>query len=398
MEIVSGHHVKDLKEKKQRLEIDLCKDLLEIFNDQDQGLIGPLRDMVHDAIEHMVSVSRNYGTSQAFTAAWIAKWQEYAGVKENKLTLWDCESTKRAHQRCKSFKAEHCGDWIRIYGEVVEDVLKGKDDELRTSYQKGTSDDPRRTGKKTYEFRKGKGDNPSQGRMRVKSDENPDIHKEYVKHRTQAWRDLRKKPSAGICRWDMKENDPIGKIDQVFGLTYGATISGTTTDNIYFIDKFKRFHLNPVFYLLPAATLVSGGHHTLLEVAYPLALNELVDYRIGRYSTLKPLPLKEVALPYDQIRLAGAKTIENKLEMFDADPDNHLMLIWYRAPETPGGAVLMSTNQEFQDWRQIFRASKTLLATFSGLRPWPRYDDIKRILAEWMQVDLEELVTEQGMV
>ena len=49
--------------------------------------------------------------------------------------------------------------------------------------------------------------------------------------------------SGGIQRWLHLDADPLAKMDKVFGLSHGATISGTTTDTLFFINKIAYVDL-----------------------------------------------------------------------------------------------------------------------------------------------------------
>lgn len=372
--------VRRLLVDKQALEVSLAFDLLEIFNDPKSGLIRPLRKMVSDAILYM-DVVYNYSaaTRAAFERKWYfggdSKWRGYAGVQENHIQLWNYRHIKAQVQH---FKAEHCADWIRIFGEVIEDVLTPlgwrTEDLIRRAGQKG---DPYHW--KKFDARK-IAEDPIQkdaGRRRILAEKNPQ-HAEYEAGQTPAWDFMRSQPSAGMARWDVKEGDTLGKMDQVFGLTPGATISGTTTDNIYFIDKFKRLRINPVFYLLPAASLVSGGHHTLLEVAYPLSLNGLIDHKIGLYSTLFPTGAGTSRLPGAE----GAAEIERLLWQYENRWENNLMLVWYDAPRDPGGCVLYSHITDKGLWGRLTKADNHLLNVFKRMRPWPNIVQINDVHSE----------------
>jgi hypothetical protein len=280
-------------------------------------------------------------------------------------------STSRSSRRTSS---QHCGDWIRIFGEAIEDVAKGDLDNLRNSFQSG--------GDYHWTKYKGdkKGDQPDAGRRRVTE---PDRAKLQLQRNVEVaskdyylpsvWGFMRDiSPSAGINRWRVMENDTTGKMDQVFGLMPGATISGTTTDDIFFFCRFGEVGLDPAFFLLPLATIVAGGHHSLLEVGIPLSLNGRCKYVPGLYSTLFPEGSQV------QNRPAGVGAIRAALSLAETHPTNHLMLIGYES-NTP--AVCYLYNNDRQKWRQM-KWGPDLLSTFKRLTPWPNKSRLRQLRFE----------------
>lgn len=169
------------------------------------------------------------------------------------------------------------------------------------------------------------------------------------------------------------EKDTCGKMDQVFGLMAGATISGTTADNIFFIKRFASPKMDPIFFLLPAATIVSGGHHSLLEVALPLMLNGINDYTVGLYSTLFPRGSEIKSAP------AGAARIRSTLRSAEDDSTNHLMLLHYSG-NTPAGCILYESrlSQDKQMWGRM-QTGTVLMQLFKSLAPYPNRGALNRL-------------------
>lgn len=170
--------------------------------------------------------------------------------------------------------------------------------------------------------------------------------------------------SAGLNRWQVMQGDTTGKMDQVFGLMPGATISGTTTDNIYFYKRFGGLWMNPIFYLLPTATIVSGGHHSLLEVGLPLMLNNICKYKVGLYSTLFPNNAVTAGAP------PGVMALKNKLLLAEAQPTNHLMLIHYSG-NRPTGCYLYDDPMDKDKWNRM-KIGDAFMTTFKTISPFPR--------------------------
>ena len=82
---------------------------------------------------------------------------------------------------------------------------------------------------------------------------------------------------AGIARWMPTEKDVLYRIERTFGLKVGATISGTTTDTLFFLETVPQ-RVDPIFYLLPVATIAAQKHHSLVETAAALTLCGKVTY------------------------------------------------------------------------------------------------------------------------
>lgn len=352
-------NIKDMNEigrltrEKQALEVGLAMDMLEIFNDEKAGLITKIRELVSAAVDE---INDQWAMTTSFDRKWFGDWNQYAGCKDHHISLWDYDSIKG---KVGSFRAEHCADWIRIFGEVVEELTRGSQEKKRTGYQKGDK----------YHWTKydGKagGGQPGAGRRRIldKFNENKE---RYASRQTPSWEFLKGLPSAGISRWNIMDNDTTGKMDQVFGLTPGATISGTTTDNIYFIDKFSRLKIDPIYYLLPTATLVSGGHHTLLEVALPLSLNKIINYEIGLYSTMFP----------NRKGFFGGGSCSREIELllgnYENHAWNHLMLMYYDRPRQCGGCYLFDKIEDKKTWQEFAVADDQLMRRFKALPAWPK--------------------------
>jgi hypothetical protein len=365
-EITDQNRIWQMIREKQALEVMLSLDMLEIFNDRNAGLIGKIRDLVGAAIEDMDR--KRTSNTVDFDKKWNGNWNKYAGCSDHGISNWDKTSIQH---KARNFRAEHCADWIRIFGEVVEDVTKGKDDAKRQSYQKGGEYHWSKYPKKgNLDYGK---DLPEKGRRRYEHTDKqfPLKNPLFEKEPTPAWEVLSSMPAAGIKKWAIMEKDTVGKMDQLFGLTPGATISGTTTDNIFFIDKFAKMRIDPIYYLLPTATIAGGGHHTLLEVALPLALNNLIKYEIGLYSTLFP---DRKGLPAEP---SGVREMKLLLGTYEAHEYNHLMLIYYRQPAQPEGCFLYDKISDKKRWQEFAKADERLMQKFKIIPKWPKKKDVK---------------------
>jgi hypothetical protein len=352
MEDITGvETIARMRKEKQALEQGLAMDLLEVFNDERAGLIQPLRSLVRNAVEEIDA--KKSGDPAAFDRIWAKESPNYSACKDHGISAWNKTAVS---SKVNGFRAEHCSDFIRLYGEVVENIVKGDVDMKRKSYQKGSS----------YQWDK----TASGGRQRDPSSKNP-AHNEYAARQGPAWEFL-VGLGGGIKAWDIKDNDTTGKMDRVFGLVHGATISGTTTDTIFFLQAFGKANLDPVYYLLPLATIVGGGHHSLLEVATPLSLNGIVEYYIGLYSTLFP---ERGALPES----GGVREVRLLLDSYQNHTWNNLILTYFKAAAVPEGCLLFDRTTEGKQWKAFSRANEQLLETFRTISPWPRRMEVRRI-------------------
>lgn len=349
--------------QKQALEIMLAYDLLDIFNEPNGELINWLRTLVRESVSDM-DLKRSKSLAD-FNKYWTGSWKNYECCKSHGINTWDTEFIRRAMLK---FTAENCSDWIRIYGEVIENISKGIEDKTRKSYQTGNPEhwekfDPKKPEDKTTHLR-----------QRTKADQDhptkPTIIHEMFRFPHS---------SSGLATWDIAPGNTCGKLDKIFGLCPGATISGTTTDNIYYFDKFGRFQLDEMLYLLPLASLVSCGHHTLLEVALPLSINGIVNYRIGRYTSL--FPTKEQHRTNELTE--AARKIQLTLHLAECNAFNHLMLLYYTEKSVdPVGCFLFDKNDAADGlrWDALAFAGSTLMNTVKSFPPAPLLENIESLM------------------
>lgn len=105
-----------------------------------------------------------------------------------------------------------------------------------------------------------------------------DIPREKV-----AWR--------GVEKFRFGTDSVIQTIDWTYGLAIeGADVSGTTTDSIAALRWCAAANgessVNSWAQLIAIATMVSQGHHTIVECGWPLTRHGYMDYKIGFYETL----------------------------------------------------------------------------------------------------------------
>jgi len=209
----------------------------------------------------------------------------------------------------------------------------------------------------------------------------------------------------GISLWVQTSKDLTAKIDKAFGLAHGATISGTTTDTVFFLNRMSLVDrylgkdvsyskpipgwlrnlynpvggpatisygpqstprhnavIDPIFYLVPLATIVGKGHHTTLEVALPLVLNGIIKYTIGSYSTLFP--------DRGQRKACEGTVIKGVLREFDSRNAKNKILVYYDKPNKYGGYITFK-EQDAGVWDKVAKADQGLMNTFSKFDEFP---------------------------
>ncbi len=251
-------------------------------------------------------------------------------IKEagNNLAVWKYSSNSMRFTSIKSLErvihnkiqwtASDCSDIIRLFGGIIEDttlqsrglVDRGVDD-FRGRQRPGRGYDTKGPDAQRVGSRKG---HYPEGVQATRLPHTDSAHHAIL--------DFKRQPGfSGIANTTILDASTVKKIDSTFGLAEGCDISGTTADSIFFMKHVQSFinglpegipnHILPVIQLLPLATMASQGHHTILECALTLTLNRITAYRIGFYSTLRPL---HVALPGELTNVfnAAEQDIRNK--------------------------------------------------------------------------------------
>jgi hypothetical protein len=372
--------IKRLIQEKQANEIELSWDLLEVFNTH-EPLIGPLRQLVSFAVDELEDMKRESQIGHRIVkTAWD---KEVAGPKNKTLIKYG--TLIKIRNNVPALKAEECNDIIRYYGEVVE--LAGKKYRAQKKASKYTP--PPGTLKK-YDaldtekgtFRRGGDPVWKAGRQRDKTPPTAPVEHPY-----NAPYDFIYSQKGGIANITLRDTSTVLKIDRVFGLGLAGDISGTTTDALFFINRysnlfraqFNQYPLfaaaldDPIYQLLPLATLVAGGHHSLVESALSLTINRHltgVNYKIGLYTSLLP----------DNTNHPTRGEIWNKLHLAETNLRNRLMLIYYKRPTRIGGCFLFAKKGvERYQFEQLATANLHLLHTFMQCHTWPTEEYVRRL-------------------
>jgi hypothetical protein len=240
---------------------------------------------------------------------------------------------------------------------------------------------------------------------------------EFLKRRTKT--ELRiARMRGGISLWVQTDVDRIAKIDKVFGLAHGATISGTTTDNVFFFNRFSLvdrylgedvtatdnrldqfllkyyFHaggpqgvrygqsparaipvykrntiIDPILYILPLGAIVGEGHHSTIECALPLVLNGIVKYTVGEYETLFPTDRER------RNACGDMSEIKNTLSTYQAKNRDKRILIYYDSQGNYEGYFKFDPVKD-QQWGAIAEVNQAMSDKFSGFKQYPDKDDV----------------------
>jgi hypothetical protein len=353
----ANNQIGELIKDKYSLELKLARELLALFDDESQGIIGELRHICRQSATLLDLVYCSNPSS--FRENHDNDLKKYNCFKKHQITSWDMQAIAR---KALSFSASDCADFIRVYGEVFEKnpsymgaVTGHIINEQRKEPQKGGKEHWDRKGLRDRDFAK-------------KDDVQSFIHAQLKQEGGEH----------GILRWVQLDRDTCGKLDKIFGLCPGATISGTTTDNIFFFDKFSRGGIDPLMYLLPIAAIVGNGHHTMIECALPLTLNNKMDYVVGLYSTLLPKPPSSGVRSEAMVK--ASRAIEGILNTYEADNYNHLMLIYYTGQGAILGAYLFDKDSDRDKWTRFARSSKAMMDFTKSINPYPSEHWIKNLM------------------
>ncbi len=396
-------------DNQQEIERRMAKEIVKVFN-TNYDLLDALKGMVYNAlddIEWMVeNLARGEGVvreafkEDAVSYGFVAKQK---GLRE---AYTEHNFVQEVRRRLPSMKAPECSDLVRFYGEIIERGAKRPVLKILDKYRDADGKDtrpavPSRLGSdvvKLNERRLGyqkdtvggnwwvKDENQGGKRLRTKVANLSEHERQAFLRRLNRIEKLMHNQGGGISRWKQLDMDLVKRLDLVFGLSRGATISGTTTDTVFFINRMSLIDealkpdstahqyyfggtgpkgLDPIYYLLALATLVSEDHHTTIEVALALALNGIVtDYKIGMYESLMPDRTGRVN--------AGAQPIETKLR--SAQLQSRHFLVYYERGEIGGCVMFESTDMKI--WEEVALASEQLMVKINGFAAQPTWDDI----------------------
>jgi hypothetical protein len=310
----------------------------------------------------------------------------------------------------KDFSAEQCGCFIRFYGEVIDNCKgegvwfrKERAKQIAARYGGGgeafkaftnsnyiAKADTGTVWQKVAIANGVRSKFGTGGRIRIKAKDDNE-GRDFFKGKVNPYYDIIPgstfettpmknanvgKRFGGVMVWKIEDTSTIGKIDKTFGLPFGADISGTTTDNIYFLNGWSDICKggDPIVMMLPLAAIVGEYHHSLLEVAGAMSLKKVISYSIGFYSTL--LPALGGATPMSQ-----RSAIQAMLDQFELDQSNQHFLLYYNSQNKPAGCFI-ALGDELEAFKRLATIDMRLWPKFNSMGPYPTEDDCMRLFDE----------------
>lgn len=388
-----------LIENKHMVEQFLAEYLM-LFFDEDPTLEKIMRDMVNNALKDLQRIGGLDGGTQAIEDAWNGDCHNYKVLKkpfvynaagldqrigdvrykpsQKDLGQWDFKADTK-DVTWKLTEVNLFAEFIRFYGEVVEKLEKAGVQYGKTLLK--AKEAPKKTDElRSQMFSKNVWGQPKKGDVQGTRDRDNRLKWTEEKNRAliaqerqqggQFWGDYLRKISGGINVWKLEDDSLFNRMDRVFGLAKGAEVSGTTTDTYFFMRKFTQ-RLDPIFYLLPFGMIVAGGHHTTLEVAVPLAINGVVDYSIGLYTTLLPKQKSRLSEP--------ERIISNHLKDAENSTLNALFLVYYENQQ-PAGYFLFDKVKDRDLWKRIAKADVPMMQNFLSFENFPNKDNVLSLI------------------
>lgn len=196
----------------------------------------------------------------------------------------------------------------------------------------------------------------------------PNFYHMIEQHVQRAWiRPHFERPS-GLQMFRVNRDDLVRKIDLLFGLLRGATISGTTTDTVLVLEAFGAHILHPGYYLFPVATIAASLHHTLVEAGLALSLVDCIkSYSVGFYTTLTP----------ERGFKGELEGVSKLLMSAEKDMRNRCFVLWYDGDDqTPTGCILFDRPGEKELFKTKLADGKRLLNHVRILPRIPRRNDV----------------------
>jgi len=258
-----------------------------------------------------------------------------------------------------SLNLADCSDIIRLFGELAEDrKCQGLTGSKWSMHNKG-----KEKLKPFPTYLKPEDIMPAEGEKRDPTKKyKADWKDRNIGHRARIDLEKKKLPinrsegpyvqipqqiNRGVDKFNFAEQSVMGALDRTFGLAIkGADVSGTTTDSMYALKYAceacsESQHYN-LLMLLPIATMVPAGHHSLIECAYPLSRWNHIDYHVGYYDTLVPT------------KCAGGdkSVLASALSAFNAEADKIHVLV-YRDAFGQQKGLQMEGKEEIDEFKRL---------------------------------------------
>ena len=411
LSILSYHAIKELIEEANKSEL---KEFLKLKKDPDKY--------------------RFFRRPELLLRAFRENYTEEDDLLTNREKRRDIFVRILKEKRTKHFDPGDNADILCIYGEFVEEVGEGKykksakyftpkyKDKKRITHEshRAARRKPRVSkewkdadGKDVGFFKKGdrkKGDILGEHRrIRALRDS---VGKDQRKAHLEQYKPMLadgKHPGGALFQLD--EASSIKQIDRMFSLGKMADISGTTADTVFGMEVlWQHFHagtfkpggewtekkiadwledalrMKEVLYLLPLVTMTYQVHHSLLECAFTLSLNDYIDYSVGVYSTLRPQYWKDheyetqkqkiirgkkvdIGLPEKEKKTAkwaepktrefkdAVKELEKILKEHEEKKENHLLLCYFDDATAPPKGVYVFDKKNAIERRVFYKCA-----------------------------------------
>lgn len=457
--------IKKWRKEKEKNEIRLAKELFDYFKKEPMRrmlsilsyhAIKELTEKANESelkkfLEETKGKYRFFRREEFLKRAFKENYTEEDDLLRNLKKRRDIFVRILREKRTRNFDPGDHADILCIYGEFVEEAGDGKYKKSAKYFAPEYKDKKRITHESHRKARR---------KPRVSMDwkaadgkdvgffQKGDRKKDEIsgKHRRiRAWRDSvgkdqRKaalkeyKPMMangkypGGALFQLDEASSIKQIDRMFGLMKMADISGTTADTVfgmevlwhhYHAGTFKSggewtekkiaawvedaLRMKEVLYLLPLVTMTYQAHHSLLECAFTLSLNDYIDYSVGVYSSLRPQYWKDqeyevetgkvkkvqkgkvvLGLPEKKKKTAkwaepktpefkrAVKKLEEILKEHEENKENHLLLCYFDDPKAePKGVYVFDKKNRiekevFDKCANIKSNMKTICETTEG--------------------------------
>lgn len=361
---------------KQTNEQEMLKQLNLLF--QQPAALRPVRDVVLCALEQMLDEMKHMPPGSAAQRAMMA---------ENGLAVWQTlpQPTplldirlERMVQRLQGgvdADANDLSELMRVIGAWLEKGGGYGAPDINKAFRVGVDAIPRSAphGPGSALKQQKEIDDKIWSKS-VRQRESPNQNHLIESHVAAAWVKPKFHKQSGMQMFRVTGNDLCRRVDLLFGLLRGATISGTTTDTVLVLEAFgASTGLHPGYYLFPVATIAASLHHTLLEAGLALTLVGAVEsYCVGFYSSLVP----KGGLPAE---LASARNILTRAEN---DQRNRHFILWYegRNDAAPAGCILWNKPWEIQAARRLVEA-KGLLTHIAQVPRVPGQLDVAALVA-----------------
>jgi len=408
MEIIQKNVViKAWREWKQRNEQELAENLYDVFNSV--APLTNLRTVVALALKEVINpdpasaagntvglnIAARDTAVRSTVVQWaavdqesfLAVWKRHGNTGPNVASLWNITHDLNTPARAVLYTAADCADLIRFIGCWVEHL--GKDHalfQIKSAFRVGVKRGEKpRHGPAGFALALAEAERQAVWRGKCLHTYHG-VHSPAPRdrgrlggalvgieaHIRSSWGGAAGNLVTGMRLKRAWNHDNTLKIDNIFGLLPGGSISGTTADTMFAVEKWGIGILNQTYYLLPAATIVYYCHHTLLEVALALSLNKAINYRIGFYTTL---------LPAGNVPQVLQEIVEH-LQKAEGHENNRHFVIWYENnnPDQPRLLLFDKAVEQNALRRMDMSLATVMLKQSQGLPTYPNKSQIIELI------------------